>query len=171
MGVLRNIDDERFCQLVVAGTDPEEAYKATGGMAKNAGYAANKRMNKKALRARIEELMDQASRRAMLSRSKIIQRMVEDWDMCRQLGQMGPAATNARLLGSELHGMFVERKEVGGPGDFDKKTPDELIEYIKNELSELGMDAKEVFDGAGIHIDANDGMTLLPPQKSEDENS
>ena len=168
MGVLRNINEERFCQLVVAGRDPADAYRDIGGQAKNAGYAADCKMRKPLVRRRIEELMDVGARKAMLSRSQILQRIFEDWELSRKLGQMSAAATNAKLMGSELHRMFVDRKEIGGPGDFDAKTPEELLEYIKGELAELGEDAKEITNQLGIKLE--DGNILIPPSKEETTN-
>jgi hypothetical protein len=40
------------------------------------------------------------------------------------------------LLGKE-QGMFVERKEVGKPGDFEALTDDELAEAIVQQTQEL----------------------------------
>src|SRR5882672_10916825 len=165
MGVLRNIDAERFCQLVVSGRDPADAYTDTGGQSKSPAYAADRRLRKPVIRKRIEELLDVGARKAMLSRSQILQRIYEDWELSRKLGQMAAAATNAKLMGSELHRMFVERKEVGGPGDFDAKTPEELLAYITKELGELGMDAKDVTKKLGVKIDDDNQAVLLPPSK------
>lgn len=166
MGVLRNINDERFCQLVVSGREPGLAYTDTGGTSKNPDYAADRRMRKPVIRKRIEELLDVGARKAMLSRSQILQRIFEDWELSRRLGQMSAAATNAKLMGSELHRMFIDRKEIGGPGDFDAKTPEELMEFIRGELAELGMDAKEVIGkelGVKLDGDDNQAITLIMP--------
>lgn len=165
MGVLRNLDDERFCQLVVAGREPEDAYRDIGGTAKHAGVAAERKLKKPLIRRRVEELMDVGARKAMLSRSQILQRIYEDWELSRKLGQMSAAATNAKLMGSELHRMFIERKEVGGPGDFDKLTADELVQYIKGQLE--GIDPDEA-KALGITVE-KDGNILLPQAKNESE--
>lgn len=169
MGVLRNINDERFCQLVVAGREPADAYRDIGGEAKNPGRAAETKMRRKIIRKRIEELLDVGARKAMLSRSQILQRIFEDWELSRKLGQMAAAATNAKLMGSELHKMFIDRKEIGGPGDFDAKTPEELLEYIKGELAELGADAKDVSSQLGIKLE--DGNLLIPPSRGNGDDN
>lgn len=153
---------------MIAGREPADAYRDVGGKAKNAGYAAQLKTNRPLIRRRLEELMDVGARKAMLSRSMILQRIYEDWELSRKLGQMGAAATNAKLMGSELHRMFIDRKEIGGPGDFDQKTPEELLEWIKVELAELGDDAKDITNKLGINLDDNQagGITLIsPPQK------
>jgi len=167
MGVLRNINDERFCQLVVSGMEPGEAYKTVGYTAKNPGYAASRKMAKPVVRKRMEELLDVGARKAMLSRSMILQRIYEDWELSRKLGQMASAISAGKLMGMELHKMFIERKEIGGPGDFDAKSPEELLEYIKKELGELGMDAKDVTKTLGINLDDHQALTLIPPEKSK----
>ncbi len=160
MGVLRKLEDERFCQLVVAGREPEDAYRDIGGTAKHASAAAEHKLRKPLIRRRVEELMDVGARKAMLSRSQILQRIYEDWELSRKLGQMSAAATNAKLMGSELHRMFVERKEVGGPGDFDKLTADELVQYIKGQLE--GIDPDEA-KALGIKLE---GESILLPSPS-----
>lgn len=166
MGVLRNLEDERFCQMVVAGKEPADAYLETGGTSGNPPLAASRRMARKVIRRRVGELMDVNARRAQLSRSKILERVYEDWELSRKLGQMAAAATNAKLLGGELHRMFIERKEIGGAGDFDHKSPEELLDYIKKELSEMGMDAKAINNELGIKIEEKNGdIVLLPPAK------
>lgn len=164
MGVLRNLEDERFCQMVVAGKEPAEAYLETGGTSANPPLAASRRMSRKIIRKRVEELLDVGARRAQLSRSQVLQRIFDDWELSRKLGQMAAAATNAKMMGSELHKMFIERKEIGGPGDFDNKSPEELLAYITKELGELGMDAKDVTNKLGVKIDDNQAV-LLPPSK------
>jgi hypothetical protein len=165
MGVLRNLQDEKFCQLVVAGKEPADAYLETGGTSTNPPLAASRRMARKIIRKRLEELLDVSARRAQLSRSQILQRIYEDWETSRKLGQMAAAATNAKMMGSELHKMFIERKEVGGPGDFDNKSAEELLEYITRELGELGMDAKDITHKLGIKIEDDNQAVLLPPAK------
>ena len=163
MGVLRNLEDERFCQMVVAGKEPADAYLETGGTSGNPPLAASRRMARKIIRKRVEELLDVGARRAQLSRSQVLQRIYDDWELSRKLGQMAAAATNAKMMGMELHKMFVERKEIGGPGDFDNKSPEELLAFITKELGELGMDAKDVTQKLGVKID--DNQVLLPPSK------
>jgi predicted trehalose synthase len=50
-----------------------------------------------------------------------------------------PAANKAlELLGKEL-GMFVDRKEIGGPGDFASMDNDELLAEIEREAQALGV--------------------------------
>lgn len=149
MGVLRNLKYERFAQLVVAGREPDQAYEDVGGTAKNKRLAAQNLMNRPLVRHRIEELMDVGARKAQLSRSKILERIYEDWESARRLGQIPAALKAAEMMGKEMHKMFVDRKEVGNAGDFDQKSPEELLAYIKEQLKEAGLDAKQL----GINLE------------------
>lgn len=161
MGVLRNVRYERFCQLIVGGKmDPDEAYMTVGFKAKNARYAASRLTMKPLIAKRIEELLQATANKAMLSRSKILERIYEDWEKARSLGQMPAALKAAEMMGKELHRMFIERKEIGNAGDFDKKSPEELVDYIKNELREMGMDTKEIQAKLGIDVD---DITVVAP--------
>ena len=36
--------------------------------------------------------------------------------------------------------MFTERKEIGGPGDFDSKSEEELKKIVQDGIKELGWD-------------------------------
>lgn len=44
-----------------------------------------------------------------------------------------------QLIGMECFSMFVERHEVGGPGDFAKMTDEELAKRIEADAEALGM--------------------------------
>lgn len=47
-----------------------------------------------------------------------------------------------KLIGMECHGMFVERLEVGGPGDFARLTDEELAARVEADAAALGVDAE-----------------------------
>lgn len=138
MGVLYDVREEKFAQAIVRGAKP--------GVAKtDAGYSA-KRPTKNLLtepriQKRIQELMEGAARRAEMTRADILDRIKQDWDAARSLGQMSAALKAAEMVGKELHKMFVDRKEIGTAGEFDSKSEDELREYIKKEL---GLSPKQI---------------------------
>jgi hypothetical protein len=135
---LRNRRHELFAQMIVAGCPRPEAYQKAGF--KGNGSRANQLYNRPDVRKRIDELMAASANRAELSRKQILDRIYEDWDNSRRLGQMASALKAAELMGKELHKMFVERKEVGGPGDFDAKSEDELRQIVEDGIKELGWD-------------------------------
>lgn len=142
MGVLRNHKYERLAQLVAGG-------KTIVAALKECGYRETSGVCKKPIIAdRIAQLMQQGANRAALSREKILERIMEDWDQARKLGQISAGLKAAEMLGKEVFKMFVDRREIGGPGDFDNKTEAELREFIANEMRELGLDM-ELSDETG----------------------
>ena len=142
--VLRNPRHERYAQGIVAGLTRQEAYAQAGFHSKNGSSAARVLHNQPHVQARIKELMDNVSRRSELSRREILDRIYQDWELARKLGQVPAALKAAELMGKEMHRMFVERKEVGGPGDFDNKSEDELRDILRKELHDLGWDEKDI---------------------------
>lgn len=134
-GILRKPRYELFAQGIVAGLAPDEAAKRAGYKSQNAGYALSA---KPEIKRRIDELLNNSARRSELSRRDILDRIFQDWELARKLGQVPAALKAAELMGKEMHKMFVERKEVGGPGDFDNKTEDELRQIIQEGMEELG---------------------------------
>jgi len=47
-----------------------------------------------------------------------------------------------KLVGLECFGMFVERLEIGGPGDFSRMTDDELAKRAMEDAAALGLPAE-----------------------------
>ena len=151
-GVLRNPQHEIFAQARAAGCNKDEAYQKAGYRGKSS-QAMGRIDAKPDVRQRIKEILESSARRAELSRRDILDRIYQDWELSRKLGQMSAALKAGDMLGRELHKMFVERREVGGPGDFDNKTEEELREIILNDMKDLGWDK-----------DKDDA--IIPPDKS-----
>ncbi len=139
MGLLRNHRHELYCQNVVAGMTRLDAYKAAGyeGQPERGSTLLS---TKPEVQARIKELLTSSAARSELTRKEILDRVFQDWELARKLGQTASALKAAELMGREMHKMFTERKEIGGPGDFDNKSEDELKEIIQKELGDLGWD-------------------------------
>lgn len=139
-GLLRNRRYELFAQGLAAGYDPAKAYQEAGFKGKNPTAAAYRISAKPEVQRRVKELLKNSAIRAELSRKDILDRILEDWESSRKLGQMASALKAAELIGRETHRMFTERKEIGGPGDFDTKSEEELRQIINEGLTELGWD-------------------------------
>ena len=135
MPVLYDTREEKFAQLIVRGAKPNQAKI-------DAGYPAKRPvkglMEEPRIAGRIKELMERAADRATLTRVDILERIKDDWDKARSLGQMSAALKAAEMVGKELHKMFVDRKEIGTAGEFDSKSEEELRDYIQSNLKELG---------------------------------
>jgi hypothetical protein len=136
-GILRNPKYEIYAQNRAIGLSGSDAYQKAGFKGKT-GYTNLDRRPE--IARRIKEILDNAATRAELSRKDIIDRIFEDWELARKLGQVAAALKAGELLGREMHRMFTERKEVGGPGDFDNKSEEELREFITKEIEDLGWD-------------------------------
>lgn len=136
--VLRNPRHELYAQNRVAGLSMAEAYTKAGFTSKNPKDGAANLERNPAIQQRMDQLLRGAAARAELSRKQILDRIFEDWELARKLGQVPAALKAAELMGKEMHKMFVERKEVGGPGDFDNKTEEELRQIVEDGLKELG---------------------------------
>src|ERR1700730_3756357 len=63
-----------------------------------------------------------------------------------------------KLLGLETHGMFVEKLEIGSPGDFSRLSDDEFNEKFKEEAL-----------AAGLPEDAVAGLLTYQPETDEGE--
>jgi Terminase small subunit len=135
--VLRNPQYELYAQGIVRGLSKLQAYQQAGYKGEKASSVTHI-SSKPEIKARIRELLESSSRRAELSRKDILDRIFQDWELARKLGQCASALKAGELMGKELHRMFVDRREVGGPGDFDAKSEDELKEIIHDGLRELG---------------------------------
>jgi hypothetical protein len=123
--------------------DKSAAYQAAGFKGKRANAYCGIDSNPLVLR-RIDELLKQTAAKSELSRRAILDRMFQDWELARKLGQMASALKAGELMGREMHKMFTERKEIGGPGDFDGKSEEELRDIIKTELHDLGWEGDEL---------------------------
>lgn len=142
MGVLYNPKHENFAQHIAAGAPREEAHV-------KAGYTGNKQSayvlaRRPEIKARVRELQGMAAAKIELSRKDILDRIFQDWELARKLGQCASALKAGELMGKELYHMFIDRKEVGKPGDFDSKTEDELRKIIQDNLKDLGWEEETV---------------------------
>ena len=137
VSVLRNHRHEIYAQCIVAGLSKEEAYQKAGYRGKHPNLISRVN-NLPHIRQRIKDLFESSARRAELSRKDILDRIFQDWELARKLGQVPAALKAAELMGKELHKMFVDRRETGGPGDFDNKSEDELRTIVKEGLKDLG---------------------------------
>lgn len=139
MSVLHNPRHELYAQGIAAGLSRHEAYQRAGYKGKGSSAASSiLEKTHPYIRRRIDELLKVSAAKSELTRKNILDRIFQDWELARKLGQVPAALKAAELMGREMHKMFTERKEIGGPGDFDNKSEDELREIIRKELGDLG---------------------------------
>jgi phage terminase small subunit len=151
MPILSNPRHEKFAQSLAAGKSATEAMA-------DAGYADPRnstRLTKNdEIRARVDELLDRAAANVQVSREWVLERLVENANRAMQVEEIkkpdgtgtgeykyeGNVANRAlELVGKEL-GMFVDRKEVGKPGEFDGLTVEQKRERVVGIAKQLGVD-------------------------------
>ncbi len=175
MPVLPNPKHERFAQELAKGTTAGDAYVLAGFKPNRHNGATLAR--KQHIKARVSELLSereqvhsQATAAAVesvgLTKAWVIGQLVENVSRAMQTVEVrdtrgqptgeyryeGSVANRGlELLGKEL-GMFVERKEVGSPGEFkriDEMTADELREFVTTGIAPPSLRADETSNRGG----------------------
>jgi phage terminase small subunit len=163
MPALENPKHERFAQELAKGKTADEAY-VIAGYKRNRGNASTLKQDQSIL-ARVTDLLSErevihaqatadAIKSTALTKEWVIETLKENVARAMQATPVrtndegepsgeyqyqGSVANRAlELLGKEL-GMFVDRKEVGKPGEFESMNADQLREYISREAAELGL--------------------------------
>lgn len=162
MPVLKNPRHERFAQELAKGVVNEHAYEAAGFKRNRHNAAALARTEH--VKARVSELLADRERRetatreraiekAGISKAWVIERLRENAERAmqveavtdregRETGEFryeGSVANRAlELLGKEL-GMFIDRREQGAPGEFEKLEDSVLVERVIAELVASGV--------------------------------
>jgi hypothetical protein len=152
MPTLKNAQHEKFVQEIVKGKSQGDAYLAAGYKAKNelvASAAATRLLKDVKIVARLSELQRKAEEKVVIDRAWVLHRLVENVERAMTARAAvdedgnpvgvykyeGSVANRAlELLGKEM-GMFVDRKEIGGPGDFEMMDDAALREHIANEMA------------------------------------
>ncbi len=138
MPALTNVRRELFCQLVKRGIPPYRAYPL-------AGYSAAPSSPYRMLEdARVKR------RLAELTRHIAVKTLVTVESVTRELDAVTVGATAAEQFGAaraaietkaKLHGLLVERKETGQPGDFAAlASRDAVLAMIRAEYGDQAAD-------------------------------
>jgi phage terminase small subunit len=148
---------EAFVLAYLKTSNASEAYRK----AYDAGKMSDESVHVEACRLlanpkvalRVASVQSKAEERALISKEWVITRLVENVQRAMQAEPVkdpdgsptgeyryeGSVANRAlELLGKELK-MFVDRKEVGKPGEFDNMDADELRRHIAAEAEALGV--------------------------------
>jgi phage terminase small subunit len=146
MPCLPNSKHERFAQEIAAGNSASKAY-VTAGYKEHRHNAAGL-ARKEHIKARISELLDEREEIARKSTQKAVETLShtkEDilrqlWDNAQRAlenGQINASNRALELYGKAAHGMFVERMEVGKPGDFEEMSDTQLLAFIAESAARL----------------------------------
>lgn len=164
MPTLSNPKHERFAQELAKGKTQVEAYEAAGY--RDGRRNAHRLGKDEGILGRVAELLDKreaihaqatasAIKQTGLTKEWVIETLKENVARAMQATPVrldedgeavngeytyqGSVANRAlELLGKEL-GMFVDRKEVGRPGEFESMNADQLRDFIAREAAALGI--------------------------------
>lgn len=168
MPILSNPKEEQVAQALAKGARVKDAYLA-GGF-KYIAVSATRFCKKPHIRARVVELQqsriktefdasENAAKSLGIDKRWVLERLrfnaeralrgqpVFDEKGVQIPGKFtgrpdGATANQAlKLIGLEL-GMFIERHEIGGPGDFSRLTDEELAARVGVDATALGMSAE-----------------------------
>lgn len=129
------------------------AYDVKSMSDENVWSEASKLLKHPKVAPRLASIQAKVEERAIISKEWVISRLVENVERAMQAEAVkdaegtptgeyryeGSVANRAlELLGKELK-MFVDRKEVGKPGEFENMEPDELRQLIRAEAQALGL--------------------------------
>lgn len=139
MPVLENPKHERFVQELAKGKSASEAYRNAGYDAEgnSADAAASRLLKKVKVAARLAEIQERVAKRVEITVESLIQEAAEIQAAAMVAGQHS-AAVSALTAKAKIAGKWIERKEVGEPGDFDGMGLDELREHLRDEAAALG---------------------------------
>lgn len=155
--------NELYAQFRALGAlEPAEAYtraggKAVGHRAKRNAYKLSQREDVKRriayLKARQADAMVEEN---VMGRREVLQELKTNMEMGRTV-KGGLTASNRalELIGSEEHGMFVQRRETksGKIDELDGLDPGQLIDYIQkaaNRIPGLELDAESLAAACGV---------------------
>ena len=145
MPILTNSRHEVFAHALVAGKTIDAAYREAG-YSTNSGNAS--RLNGKdsiiarvgELKALVQNMRNHSTHRAVLSTEWVIEQLIGVVLDARAQEKPDSAGANKalHLLGLEM-GMYVERKEVGKPGEFHGLTIADKRARILSIAAQLGL--------------------------------
>ena len=165
MPALPNPRHEAFAQALAAGKSQEQAY-ALAGFKANRGNASTLVRKQQSILKRVEEIqgrkveaevraVEKLAEKIAVSKEYVISRLRENVDRAMQhrpvldaegnpTGEYrydGMVANKAlELLGKTL-GLYIERKEIGDPGEFERMSDAELDQALREEVVRLGIGA------------------------------
>ena len=157
MPVLKNPKHELFAQAIARGENGRTAFRETGftGTDSSADSLASRLSRNIKVSARIAELKERqsAATRTVLTKAWVVEETIALARLAKDNGAYGPAAKCMELLAREVNA-FVEKKEIGAPGDFS----DETEAVLRSRLDEL---AGEIVRGR-----AHRGRVKTPPDQT-----
>jgi phage terminase small subunit len=145
MTVLANNRRELFAQLLFQGFTAVDAYKKAG-YKRHDGNACTLAKHPEIL-ARLEEIRGEQglpvgtraiAARANLTAESLVQDAEKVFQRAMEINQL--SAANTAIKGKAiLSGKWIERAEIGAPGEYETMTDDELERQIMERVARLGL--------------------------------
>jgi|SRR6516162_4100866 phage terminase small subunit len=136
MPVLSNSRWERFANLLLEGLTAVDAYEKAG-YKRNDGNASTL-ANHPEVQARLKELKGKLTAKAVVTAESLLDEAEQVRLGAMEYKQFN--AANTAIKGKAvLTGHWVERAEIGKPGEFDALTDDELERMLIEKIKVLGL--------------------------------
>jgi phage terminase small subunit len=149
MPVLDNPRHEKFAQYLAQGKTMTEAYELCGYKPSrgNASHLAEKQH----IKDRVQQITTKTAARAAVTAETLLDEFEQVRSQAMKNGREGNA-NNAIKGKAVLSGHWVERKEIGAPGEFEALQDDELERMLVQHLGELGFSLSPIAeDGETEH--------------------
>ena len=136
MPPLANQQHERFAQAFAGGSTAITAYKSAGYKTNSnatASVNSSKLLKHTKIRSRIDELRAPVTQRTQITIESMTEMYLEDRRTAYRLEQISAAVRAADSI-AKLYGLFIERHEHGGVGDFERMSDDALRNLARKAL-------------------------------------
>jgi len=134
MPPLQNHRHEAFAQALAKGMPANRAYVEAGYVYSEPN--ASKLTRNAKVKARLQEFIDAAAKRATVTRASLIEECQKICELAVRDGQYSAAVSAVREMGV-LSGERVERTEFGRPGEFADMSDRELAQALIEEQKRL----------------------------------
>jgi hypothetical protein len=135
MSPLPNPRHERMVQFLAQGKTAAEAYELAGY--KPNGSNACNMARKQHIRRRLTEINNKVAARTVVTAETLIDEAEEVRVRAMEINQLSAANTAIKGKGI-LTGKWVERAEIGSPGEWDALSDDELEQRITERMARFG---------------------------------
>jgi phage terminase small subunit len=130
---------EKFCRFVAQGSTLDEAYKEAGYKENrhNAWSLAQRPLVAERIVQIKTELSAHAAKAALITTESLVQDSEKVFRRAMEIDQLSAANTAVKAKGV-LTGKWVERAEIGAPGEYESLSDEELERQLMARLAKLG---------------------------------
>ena len=138
MPALPNLRHERFAKNMAKGMSQSDAYRKAGYTTRpECSWANSSRLIRNArVSDRITELLTKSETDLIIDRNTMTNVYADLLKSSREVGNFNAAKGVADSL-AKLHGLMIDRRESGSPGEFNAMDDAQLREYIQATAAEI----------------------------------